>query len=59
LDVIDCSKEAIELRALCSAKDASTAWSLHCKLREQMVAYIGQLQDGKYLAKERVQLQEY
>ena len=43
------------LRALCSAKDASSTWDLHCSLREDLVRYICDLEDGVYLAKSRVE----
>ncbi len=57
VQVVDSSKEAIVIRALCSAKNAPMAWDLHCKLREELVAYIAELEAGAYLAKERVKLQ--
>ncbi|MCR9100647.1 MAG: mechanosensitive ion channel family protein [bacterium] len=57
VQVVDSSKEAIVIRALCSAKNAPVAWDLHCQLREDMVAYIAELEAGQYLAKERVKLQ--
>lgn len=56
VQVVSSAKDAIEIRALCSAKDASTAWDLHCKIREKLIAYISRLNDGRYLAKERVHL---
>ncbi|PHN03271.1 mechanosensitive ion channel family protein [Flavilitoribacter nigricans] len=56
MEVVSSSKDAIEIRALCSAKDASTAWKLHCKIREELIAYISRLNDGRYLARERVQI---
>ena len=58
LQVVGSSAESIEMRALCSAKDASTAWDLHCTLREKMISYIAELEGGKHLAKERVLVQQ-
>jgi small-conductance mechanosensitive channel len=58
LEVIDTTEKSIKLRALCSAKDASTAWKLHCKLREELIAYISTLEQGDYLSKERIELKE-
>ena len=52
-------KDAVEVRALCSAKDPSAAWTLHCELREALLAYVQQLEDGAYLPRQRVQLQEH
>ncbi len=55
-EVVSSSKEVIDIRLLCSAKDSSTAWTLHCQLREKMISYIAQLENGNYLAKERVEI---
>jgi small-conductance mechanosensitive channel len=40
LQVTNTSEKAIELRALMSAADASTAWSLRCYVREKLVEFI-------------------
>ena len=40
LQVTNTSERAAELRALMSAADASTAWSLRCEVREKLVAFI-------------------
>lgn len=40
LQVTDATPEAIEVRALMTAKDASTAFDLRCEVREAMLAYI-------------------
>jgi small-conductance mechanosensitive channel len=40
LQVTNTSERAIELRALMSAADASTAWSLRCYVREKLVEFI-------------------
>ena len=58
LQVIGSSKEGIEMRALCSAKDPSTAWNLHCDIREKLLKYVAELENGIYLSKERVLLQK-
>lgn len=58
LEVIDVSEKSIQLRALCSAKDPNTAWKLHCKLREELIAYVCKLQDGDYLSKERIEIKK-
>lgn len=50
--------ETIEVRALCSAKDPSAAWDLHCTLREQLVAFVRDLDDGRYLPRRRVVLSD-
>ena len=56
LEVIETTDKSIQLRALCSAKDATTAWKLHCDLREKLVAYICELENGIYLTRERIDL---
>ena len=40
LQVTNTTERTIELRALMSAKDASTAWSLRCHIREKLVEFI-------------------
>jgi small-conductance mechanosensitive channel len=56
LQVTSCSKEGIEMRALCSAKDAADAWDLHCKIREKLAKFVGELEQGIYLSRERVEI---
>ncbi|MDX1463214.1 MAG: mechanosensitive ion channel [Marinirhabdus sp.] len=58
LEVVEVTEKSIQLRALCSAKDTNTAWKLHCKLREELIAYISQLENGNYLSRERINLNE-
>ena len=58
LEVVDVSEKSIQLRALCSAKDPKTAWKLHCQLREELIAYICELQNGDYLSKERLEVKK-
>ncbi len=53
LQVVDVTEKAIKIRALCSAKDATTTWDLHCALREELVKFISELEDGAHLSKER------
>ena len=40
LQVTNTSERTIELRALMSAADASTAWTLRCEVREKLVSFI-------------------
>jgi small-conductance mechanosensitive channel len=40
LQVTNTTERTIELRALMSAADASTAWSLRCEVREKLVEYL-------------------
>lgn len=40
LQVTNTSERTVELRALMSAADASTAWSLRCQVREKLIDFI-------------------
>ncbi|MAZ29588.1 MAG: mechanosensitive ion channel protein [Cytophagaceae bacterium] len=54
VQVVDMTEKSIKIRCLCSAKDASSTWDLHCELREKMVRFVADLEDGKHLAQERI-----
>ncbi len=56
VQVTEAGDETISVRALCSARDPSTAWDLHCRLREQLVAFVRDLDGGAYLPRRRVSL---
>ena len=58
VQVTEMTHQALEIRCLCSAKDFITTWNLHCELREKIVKYVGELENGLYLTKERVELEE-
>jgi len=59
VQVVDTTEKAIKIRCLCSAKDASSTWDLHCELREELVSFIGSLEDGLYLSTSRLRVQEF
>jgi small-conductance mechanosensitive channel len=40
LQVVEATERTIQLRALMSAPDASTAWDLRCEVREGLIAFI-------------------
>ena len=40
LQVTDSKEHTVEIRALVSAKDASTLWDLRCEVREKLIAYL-------------------
>lgn len=52
--VIGHDDEGMTVRFYCSARDPTTAWNMHCRLREQMLAYIRDKKEGSYLPRERV-----
>jgi small-conductance mechanosensitive channel len=57
VQVTGCSDETMEVRALCSAKDPATAWDLHCQMREELIRYVQQLDDGRYLPRQRLRVE--
>ena len=57
VQVTEVTEKAIGIRALCSAKDATTAWDLHCRLREELIKFVAELNDGAHLAKNRVTIE--
>jgi small-conductance mechanosensitive channel len=54
LEVTGVKQDSMELRALCSAKDPPSAWRLHCRLREELIAFVRELEGGRYLPRHRV-----
>lgn len=42
LQVTDARERTLEVRALASARDASSAWDLRCEIREKLIAYLQQ-----------------
>ena len=57
VQVSEMDSKAIKIRCLCSGKDYPTTWDLHCELREKIIKYIAEIEDGFYLTKERVELE--
>jgi small-conductance mechanosensitive channel len=53
LQVTDVAQGSVELRALVSAPDATTAWDLRCEVREQLLTYL-QLKHPESLPRTRV-----
>ncbi len=58
LIVVGATDETIKLRATCSASNASDAWTLHCELREQLIAFVRDLNDGAHLPRRRLVMTE-
>lgn len=58
MQVTEMTEKSLKVRAICSASTAVIAWDLHCRLREQMVAYIKELEEGIYFTRSRVELKE-
>ncbi|MGB3800053.1 MAG: mechanosensitive ion channel domain-containing protein [Lewinella sp.] len=53
VQVVDSDNVAMEIRCLVSARDSSSAWQLHCDLREAMIRYLANTADGRALPRER------
>lgn len=56
VQVTDCKQEVVELRALCSASSGSNAWDLRCLVREKLVTFLQQLDEGRYLPRRRLEV---
>ncbi len=54
LHVTNLTEETVELRALCSAADPMKAWYLHTRMREQLLNFLRELEDGRYLPRRRL-----
>jgi small-conductance mechanosensitive channel len=57
LQVTDSTDRAVEVRALMSASDASSAWNLRCEVREKMIEFV-QKNYPEGLPKVRAEVQE-
>ena len=55
--VTGCRDWTIEVRALVSATDGLAAWYLRCKVREGLIAFLQELDGGRYLPRSRVLLE--
>lgn len=58
LQITNADSRTMELRALVSSEDSSKLWDLRCYIREQLIKYIQNLENGKYLPKYRIQGKE-
>ncbi|WP_051931243.1 mechanosensitive ion channel family protein [Gillisia sp. Hel_I_29] len=58
VEVTEITEKTLKMRCLCSAKDFSSVWNLRCKLREELIKYVCELEDGLYLSKQRVSIQK-
>lgn len=58
LEVVVCGDDTVTLRAMCSARQPSAAWDMHCRVREELLAFLREQEDGAWLPRQRVQLRE-
>ena len=47
------NERTLEVRALISAKNAGDQWDLRCEVREKMIAWLRDFEDGQYLPRTR------
>ena len=57
LQVIEATEDTLQVRVLCSAETAFIAWDLHCHVREELVAFLRDWDDGRYLPRSRVRVE--
>ncbi|MEZ4250552.1 MAG: mechanosensitive ion channel [Polyangiales bacterium] len=53
--VTEVTERAIQVRALVSARNASEHWDLRCDVRERLVAWLRDLEGGRYLPRVRIE----
>jgi small-conductance mechanosensitive channel len=53
LQATDSDTVSVTLRALVSARDASTLWDLRCNVRERLLAFVHTYENGKHIARVR------
>jgi small-conductance mechanosensitive channel len=51
-------EQSLEIRAVCSARDPVRAFFLHCRLRESLIRYLRELEEGSYLPRQRLAVVE-
>ena len=56
--VTEYGDETITLRLTCGGPDPSRAWSLVCRIREQLMSWLQQAEGGRYLPRRRVVLND-
>ena len=54
--VTDLSDETMTIRCTSASPTVSGAWNMSCRLREQLVEWLQELDDGKYLPRQRVEI---
>lgn len=57
LQVVDTTENALQIRILASASDASRSWDLRCELREKMIAFLKDTYP-EYLPRRRFHLEQ-
>jgi hypothetical protein len=55
VQVTDAKERTLEIRVLVSAKNGGSLFKLRAELRERLVAWLSQLEMGRYLPRARVE----
>lgn len=55
LQVTEVDDRSIQLRALCSAANPTASWNLRCQVRERLLAFLRELDGGRYLPRTRME----
>lgn len=58
VQVTETSDETVTVRFVAGGATPSAAWRLHCQLLEEMLRYVRELEDGRYLPHQRLLLQQ-
>jgi hypothetical protein len=53
--VTDATDRCIQVRALISAANSSDQWDLRCEVREKLIAFVRDLDGGRYLPRTRIE----
>jgi small-conductance mechanosensitive channel len=56
--VIECGDETITIRLTCGGSDSPSAWRLVCRVREKLVAWLQDYEDGRFLPRQRLVLHQ-
>jgi small-conductance mechanosensitive channel len=54
--VTDFGEETMTVRLTSGGEDSSSAWQLSCRVREKMIAWLQEYEDGRYLPRQRLVL---
>lgn len=52
----EAKEDSLLLRLTCAAKTPAAAWDLHCRVREAMVEWLQEVEGGRWLPRQRVDL---
>lgn len=53
LEVVGVTEEAMDLRVLACGRNSGETWNLHCHIREQLMKFLQNHEDGRHLVRRR------